>query len=113
MLPNCLHYVSSCNGKSMQDVSREGCYRLQISVGPTCFVLQKESGKQGKMYKSYIDWVHQPKFCLACHNQTLGAVHKVRHARGGGVREDVTVCERGGQEHVTSRLYIFYHTYET
>ena len=26
----------------------------------------------------------------------LGAVHKVRHARGGkGVREGVTVCDRG------------------
>ena len=25
----------------------------------------------------------------------LGAVHKVRHARGEGVREDVTVCDRG------------------
>ena len=32
------------------------------------------------------------------------AVHKVRHARGEGVREVVTVCDRGrGQEHVTSR----------
>ena len=31
-----------------------------------------------------------------------------------GVREGVTVCDRGGgQEHVTSCLYIFYHTYET
>jgi len=40
----------------------------------------------------------------------LGAAHKVRHARGGeGVREGVTVCDRGegGQEHVTSRLYKF------
>src|SRR6218665_1803206 len=25
----------------------------------------------------------------------FGAVHKVRHARGGGVREGVTVCDRG------------------
>ena len=25
----------------------------------------------------------------------IGAVHKVRHARGGGVREGVTVCDRG------------------
>ena len=25
----------------------------------------------------------------------LWAVHKVRHARGGGVREGVTVCDRG------------------
>ena len=35
-----------------------------------------------------------------------GAVHKARHARGEGVREGVTVCDRGmgGQEHVTSRL---------
>src|SRR6218665_3573523 len=32
MLPHCLHYVSSCNGKSVQDISREGCYRFQISV---------------------------------------------------------------------------------
>ena len=24
-----------------------------------------------------------------------GAVHKVRHARGEGVQEDVTVCDRG------------------
>ena len=30
------------------------------------------------------------------------------------VREGVTVCDRGrDQEHVTSHLYIFYHTYET
>ena len=37
-----------------------------------------------------------------------GAVHKVRHARGGGVQEGVTVCDRGrGQEHVMSHLYIF------
>ena len=35
----------------------------------------------------------------------IGAVHKVRHARGGGVREGVAACDRGGgQEHVTSRL---------
>src|SRR6218665_2636746 len=26
----------------------------------------------------------------------LGAVHKVRHTRGGGVREGVTVCDRRG-----------------
>ena len=26
---------------------------------------------------------------------------------GEGVREGVTVCDRGGQEYVTSRLYIF------
>ena len=33
---------------------------------------------------------------------------------GEGVREDVSVCDRGGvKEHVTSRLYIFYLTYET
>src|SRR6218665_1259431 len=34
----------------------------------------------------------------------MGAVHKVRHARGGGVREGVTVCDRKRriQEHVTS-----------
>ena len=25
-----------------------------------------------------------------------GAVHKVRHARGEGVREGVTACDRGG-----------------
>ena len=38
-----------------------------------------------------------------------GAVHKARHARGGGVREGVTVCDRVRevQEHVTSRLQIF------
>jgi len=34
-----------------------------------------------------------------------GAVHKVRHAQGEGVREGVTVCDRvGGQERVTSHL---------
>ena len=40
---------------------------------------------------------------------SIGAVHKVRHARGGEVvREGVTVCDRGGgQEHVTSCLYKF------
>src|SRR6218665_820786 len=37
---------------------------------------------------------------------TLGAVHKVRHARGEqGVREGVTFCNRGrGKEDVTSHL---------
>ena len=35
---------------------------------------------------------------------TKGAVHKVRHARGEGVREGVKVCDRGGvQEYVTSQ----------
>ena len=42
------------------------------------------------------------------HIQTfsLGAVHKVRHARGGEGRGGVTVCDRGsgGKEHVTSHL---------
>ena len=40
----------------------------------------------------------------------LGAVHKVRHARGGGVREGVTVCDReeGVQEHVTSHFSNFF-----
>jgi len=33
-----------------------------------------------------------------------GAVYKERHARGGGVREGVTVCDKGGQEPVTSHL---------
>jgi len=34
-----------------------------------------------------------------------GAVHKVRHARGEGVREGMTVCDRGGgKKHVTSQL---------
>ena len=39
----------------------------------------------------------------------LGAVHKVRHARGGRGSEDVWrfVTGGGGQEHVTSRLYKF------
>jgi len=33
---------------------------------------------------------------------------------GEGVREGGTVCDgEGVQEHVTSRLEIFYHTYET
>ena len=27
--------------------------------------------------------------------ESLGAVHKVRHGRGEGVRESVTVCDRG------------------
>jgi len=39
----------------------------------------------------------------------LGAVHKLRNARGGRrVRESVTVCDRGGvQEHVTSHFKKF------
>ena len=42
---------------------------------------------------------------------TLGAVHKVRHARGG---EGVPVCDRGWvQEHVTSHFSIFFHAHET
>jgi len=45
----------------------------------------------------------------------LGAVHKVRHARGG-IREGVTVCDRGEGgirsmwRHANT---FFYHTYET
>src|SRR6218665_822488 len=43
-----------------------------------------------------------------CTRAHIGAVHKVRHARGGGGVRGVTVCDRGGgQEHVTSRLYKF------
>ena len=36
----------------------------------------------------------------------LRDVHKVRHARGVGVREGVTVCDReeGVQEHATSHF---------
>ena len=42
-----------------------------------------------------------------------GAVHKVRHARGGGgPRRCDSLTEGGGQEHVTSRLYTFL-SYET
>ena len=39
----------------------------------------------------------------------FGAVHKVRHARGGRESKKVWqfVKEGGGQEHVTSRLYKF------
>ena len=46
----------------------------------------------------------------------LGAVHKVRHARGGeGFREGVTVCDRGrGVKSMWRHAYTnFYHTYET
>src|SRR6218665_125931 len=28
-------------------------------------------------------------------SRPIGAIHKVRHARGGGVREGVTVCDMG------------------
>ena len=42
----------------------------------------------------------------------MGSVHKVRHAREGGVREGVTVGARGLQKHVTSHFKKF-HTYET
>src|SRR6218665_1772610 len=42
---------------------------------------------------------------------SIGAVHKVRHARGGWrgseVRQFVT-GGRGGKQHVTSHLYIFF-----
>ena len=46
---------------------------------------------------------------------TLGAVHKVRHARGGqGVREGVTFCDGGrGKEDDVTLINIFYHTYGT
>ena len=49
-------------------------------------------------------WIYDTYFSL------YGAVHKVRHARGGrGVREGVTVCDRGGvQEHVTSHFSFFF-----
>jgi len=51
-------------------------------------------------------------------NLMLGAVHKVRHARGLGplgVREGVTVCDmgRGIQEHVRPHLKKQFHTYVT
>src|SRR6218665_2646779 len=32
---------------------------------------------------------------MSPNNMPYGAVHKVRHARGEGVREGVTVCDRG------------------
>ena len=40
-----------------------------------------------------------------------GAVHKVRHARGEGVRKGVTVCDRGGNSRAcdVTRLKIFIH----
>jgi len=48
---------------------------------------------------------------LVCYAQNVfylilvRAIHKVRHARVGGIREGVTVCDRGGgQEPVTSHL---------
>jgi len=49
------------------------------------------------------------------HCFAVGAVHKVRHARGEGVREGVTIYDRGSgvQEHVTSHFLKKFHTYET
>jgi len=39
-----------------------------------------------------------------------GAVHKVRHARGGkGVREGVTVCDRGPRAYYITLLKKFIH----
>src|SRR6218665_2530909 len=47
------------------------------------------------------------RLSLVSYTRLRGRDHKVRHAQGGeGVREGVTVCDRGGgQERVTSRLY--------
>ena len=43
-----------------------------------------------------------------------GAVHKVRHARGEGVQEGVTVCDMWrGSSACDVTLIIFYHIYET
>ena len=43
----------------------------------------------------------------------LGAVHKVRHAREGGVREGVTVCDRGVKSMRRQAYTLLYHTCET
>ena len=32
---------------------------------------------------------------IVIESRPIGAVHKVHHARGGGVQEGVTVCDRG------------------
>ena len=42
-----------------------------------------------------------------------GSVHKVPHARGEGVREGVTVCDRGGgsRAYDVTLLIFFYLTY--
>ena len=46
---------------------------------------------------------------------SLGAVHKVCHAWGGGVQEGVTVCDRRrGFKRLWCHTYkFFYHTYKT
>ena len=45
----------------------------------------------------------------------LGHVHKVRHARGGGVWEGVTVCDRRRVKSMWRHAYNFFiiHAYET
>ena len=61
-------------------------------------------------------WPDSPWIRLLAHSiHTYGAVHKVRHARGGGVREGVTVCDRGRGSRAcdVTLLNFFYHKYET
>ena len=41
------------------------------------------------------------------------SVHKVRHARGEGVQEGVTVCDRGGGPRARDVTLTKSHTYET
>ena len=64
-----------------------------------------EHSKSDKSFKS------KNRLTLAYHWSWKGAVHKVRHDLGGGVREGVTVCDRKRvQEHETSHFTNLFHT---
>jgi len=57
----------------------------------------------------WIDAVLINKLVPLLSNGTLGAVHKVRHAQGGGVQEDVTVCDKGeGVKSMWRHAYNFF-----
>ena len=84
----------------------------------TTVIINRWSQEQGEYSTTSLIWPSlissQVGLRLIVH-LILGAVHKVRHARGEGVREGVTVCDRGrGVKSMWRHAYTnFYHTYET
>ena len=68
---------------------------------PTCIAYNNVYGVVRKYTCIYmhvscmLTYIYVSK-CLKALYRYLGAIHKVRHTRGGeGVREGVTVCDRG------------------
>ena len=72
-----------------------------------------DQGIQPNIYATIITFtIDQVRKCHVTYSLTfLGAVHKVCHApRGEGVWESVTVCDRGGKDHVTSHFQFFHNS---